>query len=633
MRLGWHKRILAIAESRLLIVAGAGIVCVLLVIRQMGGLEPLELATYDQILRLRPEQGMDSRLLIVGITEADIRVQQQWPLSDRVIAQLFQRLQRNQPKAIGLDIFRDIPHPPGHADLLAELRRPNVVAIRYLGSRPQDTIGPPPTMSPAQIGFSEVLTDADGVTRRNLMFAEDRETIVTSFATRLAQLYLGQPSQLTPEGQLQLGNTLFPKLTATTGGYQNLDDRGYQILLHYRSSAAPARQVSLQQVLDGQVNPDWIRGRVVLIGVVAPSLKDLFFTPYSASATQDRKMPGVIIHAQMVSQILSAATGEAALIHTWTDWQEVLWIWLWAGLVVGITWQIRHPLSLLCLAIVALSLLFGIGVYGLWHLVWIPMAAPALAMLAIGGFAITYQMQQAQQQQQTVMKLLGQQTSPEIANALWQARDRLLQSGVLAGQALTVTVLFSDIRHFSRIAEQRSPEETMTWLNEYMRAMTHEVQSRHGIVNKFLGDGLMAVFGAPVPRLTPEAIAEDAQQAVACAVAMGDRLQILNQDWHQRGLPTIQMRIGIFTGTVMAGSLGSKERLEYAVIGDTVNIAARLESYEKERQTMPCRILIARETLGHLKERFQVEPWGLLGLPGKQQLIEVYQVLGYHPIA
>lgn len=121
----------------------------------------------------------------------------------------------------------------------------------------------------------------------------------------------------------------------------------------------------------------------------------------------------------------------------------------------------------------------------------------------------------------------------------------------------------------------------MGWLNEYMCSMTQAVHQHHGIINKFMGDGLMAVFGVPVPRLTSAAIAEDARQTVACAVEMGDRLQTLNQDWQQRGLPVVQMRAGIFTGDVMAGSLGGKNRLEYAVIGDSVNIAARLEAWQK----------------------------------------------------
>jgi adenylate cyclase len=131
-----------------------------------------------------------------------------------------------------------------------------------------------------------------------------------------------------------------------------------------------------------------------------------------------------------------------------------------------------------------------------------------------------------------------------------------------------------------------------------------------------------------VPAANAAEVGEYARCAVACALAMGDRLKELNQDWKSRGLPVVQIRIGIYTGPVMVGSLGGKERLEYGVIGDSVNIAARLESCEKERQLTDCRILIARETLIHLQDQFQVEAWGALQLKGKRHSVEVYRVLG-----
>jgi class 3 adenylate cyclase len=227
-----------------------------------------------------------------------------------------------------------------------------------------------------------------------------------------------------------------------------------------------------------------------------------------------------------------------------------------------------------------------------------------------------------------VMRLLGQQTSSEIAKALWTERDRLLNSGLLPGQRLTATMLFTDIKGFSSISEKMLPEDVMAWLNEYLPVMVQEVLSHQGIVNKFTGDGLLAVFGVPVPAANEAEVGEDARRAVACALAMGERLQELNQNWQSRGLPIAQMRVGIFTGPVMVGSLGSKERLEYGVIGDSVNIAARLECCEKHSQASDCRILIARETLVHLQEEFQVEAWGALQLKGKQHKVDVYRVTG-----
>ena len=597
--------------------------------RQLGQLESLELAVYDAMVRVRPEPSVDSRLLIVAITEADIRTQKRWPFPDSVYAAALSQLQQHQPRAIGLDILRDIPAEPGHDALTKELRRSNVIAIQSLGNTPEEAIPAPPKLPSDRVGFNDLITDTDGVIRRNLMFVSDGAAEYVSFSTRLAMQYLSHSGDLLPNGDFVLGKAVFSPLRSNSGGYQRIDAAGEQVLLDYRSVRYPSEVVTLSQVLQKQVNPALIRDRVVLIGTTAPSTKDLFFTPFSPAETANPKMPGVVIHAQMVSQTLTAALEGRSLFWFWSEPIEVLWIVSWAiagGLLAGCA---QRPFILALTGTGLLLLLVGAG-YGLFlHQAWVPIAAPAIAAIAVSSFTITCQMQYARQQQQIVMKLLGQQTSPEIASALWNSRDRLLQSGRLAGQTLTVTILFIDIRNFSGISEQHPPEVMMGWLNEYMCSMTQAVHQHHGIINKFMGDGLMAVFGVPVPRLTIAEIAEDARQTVACAVEMGDRLQTLNQDWQQRGLPVVQMRAGIFTGDVMAGSLGGKNRLEYAVIGDSVNIAARLEAWQKDKQTNHCRILIARETLDHLQEQFYVESWGHLQLRGRQSLVEVFQVLGY----
>jgi adenylate cyclase len=213
---------------------------------------------------------------------------------------------------------------------------------------------------------------------------------------------------------------------------------------------------------------------------------------------------------------------------------------------------------------------------------------------------------------------------------LWKNRDRLLDSGKLPWQTVTATVLFTDLKGFSTVSEKMSSQALMVWLNEYLSAMTEEVVKHQGIVNKFTGDGVVAVFGLPVPRKHLKDIARDARNAVACALAMGDRLAELNSQWQERGLPAAQMRVGIFTGLVTAGSLGGKERLEYGVIGDTVNSASRLESCEKHRQDGICRVLIAKETLVYLQGKFKVESWGELKLRGKEKPVEVFLISGYN---
>jgi CHASE2 domain-containing sensor protein/class 3 adenylate cyclase len=603
--------------------------------RHFGWLQPLELSAYDQLIRLRQDSLPDDRLLIVAVTEADIRALKRWPVSDRTLAQLLQTLQTYQPRVIGVDIYRDIPQEPGNRELLQQLQASNVIGITKLGDSEDLGTPPPPKMLPEQIGFNDIASDPDGILRRTLLFANTETDTYYSFALRVALKYLEkdgiQPEagRVNPEN-LRLGVAEFVPWEANSGGYQTADARGYQVLIEYRRRRDLARQVSLSQVLAGKVDPAWIKDKAILIGATARSAKDDALTPYSAGEEEIPWMPGVVVHGQIVSQILTAAIDQQPLFWFWSDHIELLWIGGWVLLGALLARLVRNPLAVGVYVAAALAVLLGSS-YGLFlKRGWVPVATPALGLMTTAGLIVAYRAQQSQRQQQMIMKLLGQNTSPEIAKALWKSRDRLLKSGKLPGQRLVATMLFTDIRNFSTISEQMPPENLLEWLNEYLSAITQEVQVNQGIINKFTGDGLLAVFGVPMNRTTPVEIFQDAQLAVSCALAMGDRLRQLNQEWKQRGLPGIQMRVGIFTGTVVVGSLGGKDRLEYGVIGDSVNTASRLESYAKERQGNDelCRILIAKETLEYLEGKFEVEHWGPAALKGKNQMVDVYRVMG-----
>jgi adenylate cyclase len=603
-------------------------------IRTFGWLQPLELAVYDAMMRFRPDAGIDSRLLLVAITEADIRNQNRWPLSDQTLAQVLETLLKHQPSAIGLDIFRDIPYPPGHDQLQQQLKNPKIIVATSLGNNEEERIPPPPGVSAKQVGFINVLIDPDTIIRRNYLYANTGTKILRSFSLRLALTYLKQQGiseqYNNPAKHLQLNQALFVPLEPTSGGYQTINAGGYQILLNYRSPRQIARQVTLTEVLAGQLDPTWVKDNIVLIGATAPSRKDLFYTPYSATVAGNRKMPGVVVHAQMVSQLLDVAQGNRPLFWFWSDSLELLWIALWTFAGSLVAWKFHQPLKLILSSLALLGTLFGTGILLFLIGGWIPITTPALSTIITLTLVVVTQLQDAIRQHQTLMKLLGQQTSPEIADALWNNRHDLLEEGILPGEELIATILLTDIKGFSTLAEQHSPKFIMQWLNQYIGVMTGVVQHHQGIINKFTGDGLLAIFGVPVKRMTPAEIDQDAQNAVGCALAMASRLGQLNQQWRQQGWPEIQMRVGIYTGPVMVGSLGSKDRLEYGVIGDSVNIAARLESCEKHRQPDICRIIIAQETLDHLQGKFQVEPWGTIPLKGKEQTVDIYHVLGDH---
>jgi CHASE2 domain-containing sensor protein len=374
--------------------------------RQMGLLEAMELGAFDQMMRWRPNERPDERLLVVAITEKDIQNIQQATLSDQNLNRLLGKLEEYQPLAIGLDIFRDVPIEPGHADLLKRLQQSDrIIAVCKSGSADNPGTPPPPGVPEDRVGNADQVIDTDGIIRRSLLFiapassntpasssrantnsiCDDSSTQLLSLSFQLAIRYL-QLGKIQPEfttaDELKLGSTVFRPLKENDGGYQNADVGGYQILLNYRSPETVAKQVTLTQVLEGKIDPNWIKDRIVLVGYTAPSKKDDFGTPYSAGQQEKFKMPGVVVHAQIVSQILSAVLDKRPLFWFWTEWGEVLWIAGWS-LVGGIlAWRIRHPAGFGLAGVVTLGGLFGVSFALFTQAGWVPIAAPTIGLIA-----------------------------------------------------------------------------------------------------------------------------------------------------------------------------------------------------------------------------------------------------------
>ena len=234
-----------------------------------------------------------------------------------------------------------------------------------------------------------------------------------------------------------------------------------------------------------------------------------------------------------------------------------------------------------------------------------------------------------------MQSLFSRHVSTKVADALWAEREQFLDGGRLKPQRLVATVLFTDLKGFSTISEGMDPPSLLSWINEYMTGIARHVDGHNGMVNAYVGDAIMAVFGAPIPRTREEDIDQDAINAVECALAMRRELKLLNAGWAERGMPTCAMRVGIFTGPLVAGSIGSAERLEFTVLGDTTNTAARLESAGKEVETDEttalCTILIGDATWKRLGDRFTTKLVGPMSLKGKANQIIVHSVLSEAP--
>ncbi|MEM7795286.1 MAG: CHASE2 domain-containing protein [Cyanobacteria bacterium P01_C01_bin.118] len=381
----------------------------ILTIRHLGGLEKLELAAYDHFISLRPEESIDPRLLIVGVTEEDIQKLNQWPLSDQKINQLLAKLEQYSPRVISLDIMRDVPLEPGREALLERLTSSeNIVTVCKASNQESLGVPPPPGVIKESVGFADLVIDSGGVLRRTLLWMNpptpaggltnrpghlcSGPDTIFSLGLRTAFYYLLAEDiypELTDRGELRLGNKTFPQLTSKFSGYQTADTAGYQVMLNYRSAQQSARLVTLEDVLADQVDPAWIRDRIVFIGYLTPQAGDDFYTPYSQALSDDQKMPGVEIHAQSTSQILSTVLDQRSLIWVWPVPFEAVWVLIWAGVGSILAWYIRRPWRL-SLAVLGVA----VGLYGFCFLLmlqggWIPLVPPVIALGVAASTTIT----------------------------------------------------------------------------------------------------------------------------------------------------------------------------------------------------------------------------------------------------
>lgn len=601
-------------------------------LRSAGWLQSAEWGAYDQFMRLRPPAAVDPRIVLVGAEESDLQYLRRWPIADEVLANLLQQIKTQRPSAIGLDLYRDLPVEKGYAQLAQIFKTtPNLIGVEKRGNAQGiGRVSPSPILKAQdQIASNDFLLDGDGKLRRGTLYWTNGDDFQASLGLRLALIHLAtqgiQPDERSE--WLKLGPTTFRPFEKNDGSYINADAGNYNQILNYRGAKNRFQRVSFKAVLNGQIAPNTFTDKIILIGTTTESIKDEFYTPYSGNTiTTPDRMYGVEAHAQMTSQILGGALGDRAGLRVWDDNLELFWIGLWA--VAGaVVWRFRS----VWVSIVSLVALEGILVAGSYFLFlqgwWIPVVPPALA-LALTAILITgYIAQQERLDRATVMNLFGRYVTPTIAETIWQEREQLFSQGRLRGKKIPITALFTDLKDFSTIAEQTDPEELMDWLNEYMEAMTQVVLDHGAVVDKFIGDAVMALFGVPLSRTTEDAVAEDAQSAVSCAIGMAQALDRLNQKWQTEGRPTLQMRVGICTGLAVTGSLGGQQRMDYTAIGDTVNIAARLESFDKSIEGGICRVLVSDSTYQLLGDRFTGKSIGSVHLKGRAEPTTVYQIL------
>ncbi|BBD58595.1 serine/threonine protein kinase with Chase2 sensor [Nostoc sp. HK-01] len=398
---------------RMVVVTSVGVTTLVWGMRELKWLQPWELKAYDQMLRSRPSESPDPRLLLVKITEEDL-AQVKWPLSDAIINQLLTKLESDQPRVIGLNLYRQ-----NQTNLAAGItNKNNIITTCLLSSKDRSEIPPPPNFPGDNISYNDLIPDnqEDQIVRRSLLFAEpsNNSKCATqfSFAALIAISYLekqGINVDFTEKHNFHLGKITFSTLTPNSGGYIGLDAAGYQILLNYRHPHRLTQEVTLSQVLNGQVNPNWIKDKLVIIGTTAASVHPGVYTPYSASPDHPARTSTVFIHAQIASQILSTVLDGRPLIWYWPDWLEVTWVLAWSLLGSLLGWRLRHPVMLLVVGCLTLAGLVAICV-GLFLLAgWIPLIPPAIAFLFSSVGMLVYSTYRTQQQTKLIIQQVEQQ--------------------------------------------------------------------------------------------------------------------------------------------------------------------------------------------------------------------------------
>ena len=611
--------ILAPARLARAVAAALTLGMILLFLTEIPLLEHLELKTYDLRLRTLPA-ARPSHVTIAAIDERSLAVLGRWPWSRTVHARLAERLDAAGARVIAYDLFYP-ERETARADaqfarsmaatqkvLLGTLFLFGRDEARHLAAgaleQAEKGIAPhaiqtvhagtgaaqvPPMQEPfgvivsipelqgaaAASGHLNVLPDPDGVVRRVPLVVRYAGRYYPSFDAQAARAYLGAGEFVLEVADyglaaLQIGSRQVP-----------LDEEG-RLLVRYRGREGSFDTVSIADILEGRADPALLRGRVVLIGNTAKGIGDLRVTPYGTL------FPGVEVRANIIENLLEGEFLERP------DWMSLVDIGALALIGLALIWLLPSlgvtGGGLLALGVAAGYVLLADYLFvteGLWLNVVYPVLLAALLFvstaLAFYFFAFS---------EKRYLKLAFQHyVPPAVVDGIVADSAKLR----LGGEKRELTVLFSDIRGFTALSETMAPEELVKLLNGYFTRMTERVFAHRGSLDKYIGDAIMAVFGAP--------LAEEQHALLACRAAldMVAELEVLQAEWRRDGVPPLDIGIGINTGPMIVGNMGSASRFNYTVVGDAVNLASRIESLNKSYGT---NVLISESTYQLVKGEF-----------------------------
>ena len=601
-------------------------------LRYAGGLERIELPVHDRIIESRGGRPAHPDVVVILETEADLQ-RFGHPLSDGKLAELLQRLKNLNPALMAVDKYRDLPVAPGSAALDKFLTEtPNIFWVAKYGAAAFDGVRPPKVLDGSeQVACADIVVDADLRVRRTLVALGEGDKVCPGLAYALAASWLsakGHKAGFDPAHPhaLLLGNAALPLSMPWDGPYAGEDMAGYQLPVAYLR--APPPSFTLADLADGKIPADALKGKIVLLGSSATSLRDFFDVP-KRKAIADTNQPGVTVHAYAVVELLDAAAGSAPPVGVSVTSTHIAM----AGMALfgAFLFVTSLPISaaagfaiLIVLAWLPLSwLLVALPATHGWVLAPI---APMLAGLVAATTSAGFRAWREARDRQELMGWFSKHVSREVAEAIWEGRNEFTANGRIPPRSVFVSVLFADIRSYTTITEKLPIPVMVAWLNRAISAMTSAVMENGGVVTKFAGDQVMAVFGVPIPRVVGGDLSSDAAHTIDAGLDIGRRLAALNEEFAKENLPAVRVRVGIYSGEVVQAGLGSEDRFEFTVLGDVVNIASRLESYTTEDDGATARVLIGESTRSLVEGNFRIEPLGEIPLKGKTVMINVFRV-------
>lgn len=585
----------------------------------------LDAFAYDIRLRLAMPRGVDERIVILDLDEKSLAELGRWPWSRDKMAALVDRLFDDYKIALlGFDVVfaepdtssglsalealagAELKNDAAFQSILKEMRvsldydrrfaealrgRPVVLGYYFTGQDEAHKSGVLPTpaipsetfqgkriaftawngyganlpefqQSAARAGHFSLIPDADGISRRVPMLVEHEGRYYESLSLAMMRVLLGKPPLAPgypPPGIFNSRNYTsleWLDLPTAHGTLRIPVDEHVASLIPYRGPQGSFPYLSAADALAGRLKHEQLHGKIVLLGTTAPGLLDLRATPVGSA------YPGVEVHANMIAGMLDATIKQQAPYMLGVEIVLLSFCALLAFFLPSLS-PLRATLLTLGLVSALLALNFGLWAAGLV----LPLASTLLALLLLYSLNMSwgYFVESCNKRQFTA--LFGHDVPPELVDEM--VRDPKRYS--MAGQRAELTVLFADVYNFTRISEGLAPSELTRLMNHYFNAMTKVLRDRRGTLDKYIGDAIMAFWGAPV------ADAEHARDAIATALAMQHELRRLEPVFKERAWPVLQMGIGVNTGMMTVGDMGSAVRKSYTVMGDAVNLAARLE--------------------------------------------------------